>query len=83
LSKEEIDEAMGKKENADNHKDYQRSPLKVSGDPPRIRTADTLLKSVPGQGLRKRDKSVCFQRVQGNGLEKGTCGYLRIRTESF
>jgi len=33
------------KENADNHNDYQRSPLNLVGDPSATRTRDTLIKS--------------------------------------
>ena len=41
----ELQEYMAKKENADNLNDYQRSPLKLRGDPSEIRTPDTLIKS--------------------------------------
>ena len=41
---DEVMQALSKKENTDNLKDYQCSPLKVAGDPPVIRTPDTLLK---------------------------------------
>ena len=41
---DEIKAAMDKKENSDNHNDCQSSPLDVRGDPPAIRTRDTLLK---------------------------------------
>ena len=42
---DEVNEMFAKKENPDNHKDYQSSPLSVTGDPPETRTPDTLIKS--------------------------------------
>ena len=45
VSFDEIKEMLAKKENPDNHNDYQSSPLNNSGDPPEIRTPDTLIKS--------------------------------------
>ena len=38
VSFDEVKEMLNKKENADNHEDCQRSPLKVTGDPYGIRT---------------------------------------------
>jgi len=46
VTKEEIDAALSKKGNSSNRNDCRSSPLNVAGDPPRIRTADTLLKSL-------------------------------------
>ncbi len=42
---DEIQKYMNKKENSDNHNDYQSSPINVFGDPSAIRTPDTLIKS--------------------------------------
>ncbi|MCL2003976.1 MAG: hypothetical protein FWG72_08245 [Oscillospiraceae bacterium] len=44
MTKEEIDAAMHKKANSGNRNDCRSSPLKACGDPPAIRTPDTLLK---------------------------------------
>ena len=41
---DEIQSIMDNKQNPDNHNGYQGSPLNVTGDPPAIRTRDTLLK---------------------------------------
>jgi len=42
---DEIREMLAKRENPDNHNDYQGSPLKLAGEPSATRTRDTLIKS--------------------------------------
>ena len=44
LTFDEVTEILAQKENSDNRKDYQSSPLKAFGDPPATRTRDPLLK---------------------------------------
>ena len=44
VTKEEIDTAMNKRKNSNNRNDCRSLPLDVLGDPPAIRTRDTLLK---------------------------------------
>ena len=46
ISYSEIQEYLNKKENTDNHKDYQCSPLTFSGTRSGVRTLDTLIKSL-------------------------------------